>query len=181
MLVMDNYPELLAPEFDEGGGVATAFQEWWKRVQPSFPKVPEEVARFWLHEHWRHSPFSWLPSDNYCFEKQEWPSPELRSIRSAWCDFSPDNEGCKANGKHLIESRPEAVRNPTARYMAEHGDFPSPVIVLDNRDGHLVHGVMPTPAWSRLPAAFVLIEGHRRFNMALDLVATGRFVPKVEV
>ncbi len=178
---MDNYPEHLAPEFEEGGGVATPFEEWWKIVQPSFSKVPEEVARFWLHEHWSHSPFSWLPSAEYRFEKKEWPSSELCNIRSGWCEFSPDNEKCKAQGKYLIDGRPEAARYPTARYMVENVDFPTPIIVLDNRDGHLVQGVLPTSAWSRLPPAFILIEGHRRFNMALYLVAVGRFVPTVNV
>ena len=41
---MDDYPEHLAPEFEESGAVKTPFKQWWARVQPSFPDVPENVA-----------------------------------------------------------------------------------------------------------------------------------------
>jgi len=33
----------------------------------------------------------------------------------------------------------------TALYMRENGKFPAPIIVLDNRDGHLKSGVLSVP------------------------------------
>jgi len=42
---MDNYPSHLAPEFDEGGGVITPFDQWWEKVESSFPEVPIDVGR----------------------------------------------------------------------------------------------------------------------------------------
>jgi hypothetical protein len=177
---VDNYPEHLAPEFEESGGVKTPFEEWWARVQPSFADVPEEVARHWLHEHWSHSPYGWLPSLAYEFELVEWAAGKLSTIRSRWCDFKPENVECSQHGQYLLtECRRLGYR--TAKYMDEHGDFPSPIIVLDNRDGHL-SGLQSVPTWERnIPASFVLIEGHRRFNMALFLAAQGRLVEQPRV
>ena len=88
---MDDYPEHLAPEFTEGGGVATPFDEWWP------------------------------------------------------------------NGK-----------------------FPTPIVVLDNRNGHLSAPNSKHP-WQALPPHFVLIEGHRRFNLALHLQRTERRLPTVKL
>lgn len=70
---MDNYPEHLAPEFDEGGAVVTPFSEWWLRVQFDFPNLPENVAEQWLHRHWGHSDYAWLPSQLYEFREAVWP------------------------------------------------------------------------------------------------------------
>jgi hypothetical protein len=91
---MDDYPAHLAPDFNEAGGVVTPFEEWWSRVHSEFPNVPEEVARYWLHEHWRHSPYSWLRSRDYRFDLEQWESTKLWEVRSEWCRFDPTNAGC---------------------------------------------------------------------------------------
>lgn len=49
---MDSYPKQLAPEFEESGAVKTPFEEWWPPVKEHFSIVPENVACYWLHEHW---------------------------------------------------------------------------------------------------------------------------------
>lgn len=171
---MDNYPENLAPEFNEGGGVVTPFREWWERVRNSFPTVPENVAQYWLHEHWGGSPFGWLPSRAYSFKLTEWPADRLGDIRSRRYNYEPSNEGCLANGDYLINHCAQRGYR-TAKYMAEHRNFPVPIIVLDNRDGHLRAGHDGVPHHEDMPASFVLIEGHCRFNMALYLHSEGRF------
>jgi len=178
---MDNYPENLAPAFEDGGGVATPFEEWWPRVRHAFPNVPENVARYWLHEHWSHSPFSWIPSANYRFELTDWPAADLPLIRSGWCNFAEDNAECRVHGKHLISRVGNSWKYPTALHMLEHGDFPAPIIVLDNRDGHLVQGIDPVPKYCEIPSSYVLIEGHRRFNLALHLQSVGRLKEYVSV
>ena len=60
-----NYPEHLAPEFEEGGGVATPFYLWWERVKAEFPAVPEDGAKYWLCEHWSHSYYDWLCTERH--------------------------------------------------------------------------------------------------------------------
>ncbi|WP_157784548.1 hypothetical protein [Sinorhizobium fredii] len=171
---MDNYPHHIAPTVNEGGGIETPFEEWWPKAQIVFPNVPEEVARYWLHEHWGHSPYSYLKSLEYQFERQTWPSDELWLVRSTWNNYAADNAGCFRHGEHLIENVGKRLPYRTPVYMMEHGDFPTPIIVLDNRDGHL-------PATHGVPPAYLLIEGHRRFNMALYLQKKGRLAPTVTV
>lgn len=171
---MDNYPHHLAPAFNEGGGVETPFEEWWERARYEFPNVPDEVAEYWLHEHWGHSPYAYLESSEYQFERQSWRSDELWQVRSIWNNYAADNAGCFRHGEHLIENVGKRLLYRTALYMGKHGDFPTPIIVLDNRDGHL-------PAKKGLPSSHVLIEGHRRFNMALYLQKKGRLAPEITV
>lgn len=178
---MDNYPNDLAPDFTETGAVATAFEEWWPTVRHAFPHVPTNVARYWLHEHWGCSPFGWLPSANYRFRLIRWPAPDLRLIRSESCDFDPNNQECHEHGDYLINSNELGGKYPTAIYMDQHGDFPTPIIVLDNRDGHLEHEAGSMSMCRDIPHAYILIEGHRRFDMALYLESVGRFVCETSI
>lgn len=177
---MDGYPDHLAPEFEEAGAVKTAFEEWWSRMHNEFPTMPEEVARYWLHEHWGHSPYGHLPSNQYKFERVEWQSSELGNIRSRWCNFDAANADCRAHGKRLDNLASEPYRYPTAIYMQQYRSFPTPIIVMDNRDAHLTPPNVPDDS-NAIPAGYILIEGHRRFNLALHLHDTGRLNATVPV
>jgi hypothetical protein len=178
---MDNYPDHLAPEFDEGGGVATPFEEWWPRVKDAFPHVPDNVARYWLHEHWRYSPFDYLPSRNYRFEPQEWPSDRIIEILSRLSNFEPGSQQCLEHGHHLVENKQwDGKPYKTAAYMLEHGEWPQPIVVLDNRDGHLLPEKMDKP-FLGAPVGYILIEGHRRFAIGLHLLKTGRMKPAAKL
>jgi hypothetical protein len=176
---MDNYPKHLGPEFDEQGGVLTPFREWWQRVAAHFPTVPENVAEYWLHEHWKYSPYSYLPSRDYSFTLTEWPAERLRDVRSRWCDFDPENTECWQKGRQLIDEATPGWVYKTAVYMLEHGNFPAPIIILDNRDNHLKK--YQEAKRDRIPAEYILIEGHRRFNLALYLQRTNRLRPNISV
>lgn len=170
---MDDYPSHLAPEF-EGAAVKTPFAEWWARVKDDFPTVPENVAQYWLHEHWGLSPYGDLVSRNYDFTLEEWPARQLWDIRSCWCRFEPSNVECAAHGASLVEEA-AAMGFATPLYMKVNGDFPAPIIVLDNRDGHLPAGE------DGRPSEIFLVEGHRRFNIALHLERTGSLRPCLSV
>lgn len=173
---MDNYPKELAPEFDDGGGVLTPFDEWWTRVSIKFPNVPEEVGREWLHRHWGHSPYHWLRSAAYCFELIDWKSNKLIEIRSSWCNFQNGNKKCLEHGKHLV-----GLDYWPSRYMLNHHCFPTPLIVMDNRNGHLLREHPKQAITEIIPNTFVLIEGHRRFNLGLYLASIGELDPIVNI
>jgi hypothetical protein len=136
------------------------------------PKVPEDVARYWLHEHWSHSPFSWLRSADYKFEALQWPVERIDEIHSRWCDYAVGNELCLKQGEWILTL--SGYR--TAKYMNEHGRPPARLIVMDNRDGHLIAGVGEIPSYENVPAGYFLIEGHRRFNMSLTLAIQSRLI-----
>lgn len=175
---MDDYPEHLAPEFEESGAVKTPFKQWWARVQPSFPDVPENVAEQWLHRHWGHSPYQWLCSKNYRFTLRDWDSGSLAKIRSGWCNW--DNDDCVEHGKYLINVTLEKFDIWLGKYMLKHGEYPEPIIVLDNTDNHL-ESEGHVPYHRNIPKGLVLVEGHVRFNISLYLSQTKRFKPRCKL
>lgn len=176
---MDNYPDHLAPEFDEGGGVATPFEEWWPRVKDSFPTVPEEVAREWLHRHWHHSPWEWLRSKDYSFQRVRWPADSLLTLRYRLNEFSADHTLVLQQGDYLAnEHRRTWGGTWLTNFMLEHGDFPSPPIVLDNRNEHLVDHVYGDPDY--YPQALLVVEGHTRFELGRYLYSLGKMKPDLE-
>jgi hypothetical protein len=158
---VDCYPEHLAPDFDEWGCVATPFDVWWARARNFFKNVPEEVAQYWIHEHWGHSPFNHLKSWEYSYERTAWPLDTLSSIRSRESGYNESNEACRLQGEFVLKNK----SNKTAQFMLEHGHPPVALIVLDNRDGHLID-----PNFDSIyPKEFLLIEGHTRFNISIAL------------
>lgn len=125
---------------------------------------------------YQSSPFGYIRSRDYRFNLVPWPSGDIGLIRSNWCKFDPSNSDCRKQGQYLET----LTRYKTAIFMLEHRTFPSPIIVLDNRDGHWTPPRVPDD-WKALPQGLVLMEGHRRFNLALHLEATGRLNPTVPI
>ena len=64
--------------------------------------------------------------------------------------------------------------------MREHRDVPEPIIVLDNRDGHLSL-IESAPEYEQFPASYLVIEGHNRFEIAAAMFQNGMFAPSVRV
>ncbi|MDF0499075.1 hypothetical protein P0R27_38165 [Bradyrhizobium yuanmingense] len=177
---MDNYPKRLKPKVDASGWDKEPFEAWWKRAQRQFKTVPENVAQYWLHEHWGNSPYSYLRSANYQFELVTWKAEELFEILSTWNRFNPDHRDCVNHGHRLVDDWEFNEPYRTSAYMLEHGDFPAPIIVLDNRDGHINPEAVEF-ANQVVPEGYVLMEGHRRFNIALYLHSTKRLKPEVRL
>ena len=169
---MDNYPEELTPELGVDDA-KTPFEEWWPTVRASFPNVPENVAEQWLHRHWGYSPYRWLPSRSYTFRLVEWECSRLAEIQSGTSDW--DFAKAVEHGNYILRRVPDLW---LARYMVEHEDVPEPIIVLDNRDGSLnaTHGA----PW-QCPSGFLLIEGHKRFELAAYMFSVGRLKPSIRV
>jgi len=167
---MDNYPSQLAPDLDESGAVATPFGDWWARVEQSYPTVPQEVAKEWLHRHWGHSPFRYLKSSFYEFELQTWPSSRLLNVRSVVNNLGDLSER-RDHGRYLLEEHPYELW--LVNFMKQNNTFPTPIICLDNRDGHLVPGEGDVPCYPQVPTGIFLVEGHERFAIALHLLEMG--------
>lgn len=176
---MDNYPEHLAPEFDEGGGVKTPFNEWWPRVRDDFPTVPEEVAREWLHRHWGHSPYEWLKSADYRFERVTRPTEWLKDVRYSLNKFSDDFGAVWERGKFLTGEHLNLWGGTwLTKYMLGNGDFPTPPILLDNRDRHLVDQMYGDPDY--FPPRYIIVEGHNRFELGYYLSVLGQMKPQLD-
>lgn len=176
---MDNYPGHLDPPRDEFGAVnKEAFAEWWALAAKEFPTVPENVARYWLHEHWGVSPYRYLKSRSYKFTRLAWPSPRLLDFRSTWDNYDPECQGCIKKGRQLVTDTSHGPLYWTAAYMLENRDFPVPIIVLDNRDDH--HS-LDYPDQYPIPSKLILIEGHTRFNIGTFLQTVGGLNETVDI
>ncbi|GHA88680.1 hypothetical protein GCM10009069_09600 [Algimonas arctica] len=182
---LDNYPEELAPSFDSSGAVSTPFRDWWSAKQISFPNVPEEVAREWLHRHWGLSTFHWVPSEKYNFFREKIDSTELRKIRTSWSRFREDNTPALDQGKFICGDHPSRKwpfdKIWLEKFMRAEASFPSPIICLDNRNGHLAR-LQDVPAIDKsLPNEMILVEGHTRLNIGLYLQSIDAMATKVEI
>lgn len=83
-----------------------------------------------------------------------------------------------AHGRFLAIDHHQRWGYPLASYMLEHATFPVPPVILDNQDDHLS---LNPAAHMPLPAAILLVEGHRRFNIANYLAHEGRLRQSVPV
>ncbi|WP_038966976.1 hypothetical protein [Bradyrhizobium diazoefficiens] len=178
---MDDYPKKFEPARDQFGGIdLDRFPEWWKKASKFYRGVPEECARYWLFEHWGVSPYSSLKSREYIIERQTWPAAKILEVVSSWCRFDPEHNACREKGEELCKKRMlNGDRYPTATYMLEEGEFPTPIVVLDNLDAHMSEDRVGRR--DGLPVSLVLIEGHRRFNIALYLLTQDKLKPNVDV
>ena len=174
---MDGYPDHLSPGTDE---TKVSFEEWWASASSHYLNVPDNVAKHWVHEHWGYSPYGHLPSQPYGFVCEQWDSAKIWEIQSRWNNFKPDNEQCAEHGRHLASLVKPPFEYRTAIFMLEHRTFPSPIIVLDNRDGHMDRPDLYHRT-DVLPTGYVLIEGHRRFNLALHLHRAHHICPTLPV
>lgn len=159
--------------------MTTPFEEWWARVRDSFPTVAEEVAREWLHRHWRHSPWEWLASRDYSFERVFWGADSPMTLRYRLNDLNADHELILQRGDYLVnEHRNLWGGTWLTNYMLEHSDFPIPPLVLDNRDGHLVdHQYEDLDYYAK---ALLVVEGHTRFELGRYLLSVGKIKPELE-
>jgi hypothetical protein len=177
--IMNYWPQELAPKI--GPDYANeSFQDWWPRVKGRFPHIPDDVGEQWLYENWDNSPYGYLISQLYRFDQGVWDSARLPEIRERTYDWEIGGAKSRNKGRVIIKNLGEAEIR-TARYLVDHRGFPRPIIVLDNRDGHLRKGIPPVPESENLPASYLLIEGHRRFQMGLYLQSKGELNPKVEL
>ena len=170
---MDNYPEHLAPEFEEDGAVRTPFDEWWPRVRGEFPNVPEIIAKEWLHRHWGRSPFGWIPSRLYHFSIERFSSDELPNVLNRIHDFEAGGQEALEQGKYICGDHPERPLRCEplwlVQFMKKHRGFPSPIVVLDNTDNHLVT-ITEVPEREHIyPSGLILVEGHKRHQIGVYL------------
>ena len=160
---MNNYPEHLAPELNENSrNPITPFEEWWPRVKHGFPNVPREVAKEWLYRHWGYSPFSWIESKSYNFLLDTIPTSNLKNILNKECNFNENPARAIDYGRSYCN---EPHKKYVVKYMIDNGTFPSPIIVLDNRENHLLNN----PDANNIPQALILVEGHSRHEIGLYL------------
>ena len=86
-----------------------------------------------------------------------------------------DLEKTRRRGESLWED-PD---NRVGQYMREKRRFPHPIIILDNRAGDLA-SIPDNPRFS-VPECFILVEGHKRFEIAIHMLDLGDLPEVVDV
>jgi len=146
------------------------FAEWYPRVKEQLANVPADVAEHWLHRHWGHSPFYFLPLETMRFSQVQWSRRELDEVRFT------ERWGNTPNWHDALVAAPEKHGgNWLFRHMASAGTWPAPIIVLDNAWG-LVDPMFASP----LPR-LVLVEGHRRLEYIRAFFTMGKAMPQHSV
>lgn len=160
------WPRSIAPRIGVNELDKEPFLEWYARVQRHIPHVPANIAEHWIHRHWGHSPYEFLPLSRLQFERQTWPLELVREIAfgSRW------TMGSDVTRLDL----PMIARTPLAQMMIAAGTWPEPVIVLDNVSGSLDDLQKPMGRWH-------LLEGHLRLTYMRCLDHKGSALPEHSV
>lgn len=147
---------------------------WWRRAGASgYATVPKNVARQWIWQHWGLSPYRELPSVGAQFALRTWRQADIESAMSR-----RDADEYRSWGETLLENYrvcPPEVRPTLPGTMDRRGIWPVPVIVMHN------DGRFDFPALREAPHGPILIDGNRRFAVALALAAQGRLAAELLV
>ncbi|MBE7449200.1 MAG: hypothetical protein HS111_09970 [Kofleriaceae bacterium] len=146
----------LAPRYSE------SFKPWWERVGSRLANVPPDVAEQWIHRHWGHSSFEWLPIMDMAFTRETWLLARVLDVRAGDRAYPrPDHRGAVPLELH---------DNWLGRRVRADGTWPTPIIVLDNAAEHypMLHAVQ-------------LLEGHTRLGYLRTLAAAATAQPHHDV
>ncbi len=138
------------------------FDVWWARHRERLGHLPPDLAEQWIHRHWLHSPFSFLPLDTLGWERRAWNGDMLlASIHRAWgggnAGLNPEFDYRAFQGKGGDD------RLQTAREL-DAGSWVMPIVLLATPSGIVSNDQL-------LPdVRLVLVEGHQRHRYlnALD-------------
>lgn len=63
------WPEHLMP-VGKGSLEKETFDAWWSRNGTELRHLPPVLCEQWIHRHWKHSPFTFLPLDTLTWEER---------------------------------------------------------------------------------------------------------------
>lgn len=141
------------------------FEAWWARAEPQLPNVPREVAREWVHRHWRNGPISpHVSLRELLFRLEAWDADQIERIGRS--DRWTRGRDGVADMAHW-----ESVPGYVPRFMLAHGKWPSPIIV-----GRTLSSF---PSLAHLfsrgsQAQPILFEGHVRLEVWRSMREAGR-------
>jgi len=159
---VDDYPQHLKPRGNDTIA-KEGFSARWAQAQGSFPTVPRNVARQWLHRHWDRSRFGWLPSHGAQFTLECWQPADVAALQ-IWREGEPYADW----GDDLLAMAAKPPYRPRlASIMNRRCRWPAPPIVW-----HRAAPIANEPV-SDLPMGFVLVEGNRRIAVAKALERRG--------
>lgn len=158
------WPEHLKPR-GEGDGTFNkqSFENWWQCHSAELAHLPPDLLEQWVHRHWMHSPFTFLPLDTLKCQRQSWSGEEvLGRVHRAWGgELHPQSD------YDTFQRQGGDTRLRTARSL-DGGTWDFPMVVLSTPNGVIDGGEL------RAGVRFVILEGHQRHRYLNALHYLGR-------
>jgi hypothetical protein len=146
------WPEHLKPIGEGDGGFAKQpFADWWHYHRQELGHLPADLCEQWIHRHWSHSPFTFLPLDTLRCERSSWTGEEvLRHAFRAWGgELHPQFD------YETFQRKGGADRHQTARAL-DAGTWDFPIVLLSTPNGVIDNGLVHSDV------RYVIVEGHQR-------------------
>jgi hypothetical protein len=150
---LPRWPIELAPVGD-GTFEKESFAVWWARHNDRLSHLDPLIAEQWIHRHWYHSHFAFLPLDELRWSRESW---QASKIISDVVRYGLGNEYHPAFDYKAFAARPGRPALATAAAL-DRGTWDYPIVVLSTPSGF-----RDIPD-DRPDARFVLIEGHQRMR-----------------
>ena len=157
------WPDSLKPEGEGERFDKEPFDQWWARCRTAMPHLHAQVAEQWVHRHWHHSDYAFLPLASLRSRLETWPTNTILAEVHYPDTLHPDFDFEQLSDLH------------TGHTMLERGTWDYPMLVLSTPDGfRLWGGDYPN-------GRYLLIEGHLRFRFLNALSCRGGALSAHEV
>jgi hypothetical protein len=125
------------------------------------PNFPANVLTHWLYKHREHALYSELSYDTLVFEDepQTWATEEIP------VENCGAYEAIEGYSRWYEANAGKWECDPLCEYMGQHGTWPQPIILIDNRGGV----VKKARAGTKVGRPYHPLEGHRRLGFFLAL------------
>ena len=158
------WPERLKP-VGEGDGTFNkqTFSDWWQSHGAELSHLPADLCEQWIHRHWMHSPFTFLPLDTLEYRRLTWSGEEVlsRAYRAWGGELHPQFD------YETFQRRGGEDRHQTARAIDD-GTWDFPMVLLSTPNGVIDGGE------ERPQVRYVIVEGHQRHRYLNALHELGK-------
>jgi len=168
MLDLDNlerlrWPKFLSPFLNSSSPWPIGFDDWWQRNKAHLSHLPSDLCEQWIHRHWLHSEFTFLPLESLNYRRKTWSGSELLRSIYRWQGglLRPEFD------YKTFQRSGGDDRTQTAIALDE-GTWDYPMVLLSTPHG-VIDGGRPLPN-----VRLVIVEGHQRHRYLNALHVLGR-------
>jgi len=153
------WPEHLKPK-GENTADKESFEEWWDKHEAELAHLHPQIAEQWVHRHWYHSEFAFIPLDTMGWKKVSMEGEEILQAvkRELVRTLDPEFDYKAFQGRYRQEKLPTAT-------ALDSGTWDYPIIALSTPKGWLSRRIENHQSTIvEIDEYFMLIEGHQRFR-----------------
>lgn len=155
------WPDELKP-LNEGSFEKEPFDEWWGRHRRALSHLHPQIVEQWVHRHWHHSPFAFLPLESLSWEERAMFGDDI--LNAVWREHARE---LHPEFDYGVFQNAGGEKLPTAAAL-DRGTWDYPIIALSVPSG-----------WKSVDAErpdvrLVLVEGHQRTRYLNALHVLGK-------